>query len=215
MHLKRQAIPKNWPVPRKDTKYIVKPGSNYEKGLPVLVILRDVLKVAQNRKEVKRAIFKKNILVNGKPVKDGTRGVLLFDTITIVPAKKSFRLTIGTNGKFHMEQIDQKDAGKKIAKIVDKKILKGKKVQLNFSDGKNLLSDVKCDTNDSAVLDLSSKKIEKIIPLKEKSKVFVYSGKHAGQTGTVMKTNDAEKTAEVKFGDRTVNVLIKQLIATE
>ena len=56
MHLKRQKIPKNWPIKRKGTKYLVRPNSNLTKGIPILIILRDMLKVAQNRREVKRII---------------------------------------------------------------------------------------------------------------------------------------------------------------
>ena len=57
-HLKRQNIPKNWPVPKKGSTFIVRASS---KGIPVLVLLRDVLKIARTRKEIKRAIFEKNI----------------------------------------------------------------------------------------------------------------------------------------------------------
>ncbi len=215
MHLKRQAVPKNWPISKKETKYIVKPGSNYEHGLPVLVLLRDILRVTQNKKEVKRAIFQKNILVNDKPVKDESRSVLLFDTLTIVPAKKAYRLTIGRNGKFRLDETDIKDAKKKIVKISNKKALKGKKIQLNFNDGENLISNIKCNTNDSAVIDFVGKKIEKIIPLNKGSKVFIYSGKHSGQTGEVKDIDKKDKTADVGFGTSTVKVLIKQLIAIE
>lgn len=215
MHLKRQAIPKNWPVSRKETKYVVKPSSNHEMGLPVLIVLRDLLGLAQNRKEVKRAIFQKKILVNAYPVRNEERGVLLFDTITIVPMKKAYRLTMGTNGKFKVEEISVEDAGKKIVKVSDKKALKGKRTQLNFNDGKNLISDVKCKTHDSAIIDLAGKKVEKIIPFAEKAKVFIYSGKHTGQTGSVVQIDEKSKAAKVNFGERTVNVLIKQLIVVE
>ena len=55
-HLKRQATPKNWPVPRKGTTFIVTPNS---KGLPVLILLRDLLKIAKDRSEVKRQYHKR------------------------------------------------------------------------------------------------------------------------------------------------------------
>ena len=53
MHLKRQNTPKSWPIHRKGTKYIVRPQFNPRKGVPILILLRDMLKVAKNRKEVK------------------------------------------------------------------------------------------------------------------------------------------------------------------
>lgn len=215
MHLKRHTIPKSWPIPRKGKTFVVRPGFNYELGIPALVVLRDILKVAQNKKEVKRAIFLKNILVNNKPLRDEKNSVLLFDTITLVPMKKFYRLSMGTNGKFNVEEISEKEATQKIVKIADKKSLKGKKVQLNFRDGKNIISDVKCKTNDSAIIDFLGKKILKILPLQPKAKVFIYSGKHGGKTGEVLSIDSKEKVAEVKFPDGNVRVLIKQMIVVE
>ncbi|HEA46767.1 MAG TPA: hypothetical protein ENH99_03215, partial [Candidatus Pacearchaeota archaeon] len=98
MYLKRQKVPKSWPIFRKGTKYVVRPLSNLGNGIPVLVILRDSLKIAQTRKEAKRMINSKNVLLNGKPIKEERSSVLLFDTITLVPMKKSYRLGLSQNG---------------------------------------------------------------------------------------------------------------------
>ncbi len=80
--MKRQAIPKNWPVHRKGTAYIVRPNFAKSHGIPILVVLRDVLKVAQNRKEVKKALHKKLVLINNKEVRDEKNSMLLFDVLT-------------------------------------------------------------------------------------------------------------------------------------
>ena len=70
MHLKRQKTPKKWPIARKGTAFVVRPLSNLANGIPMLIVLRDMLKVAQNRKEVKNAINSRNILLNLKPIID-------------------------------------------------------------------------------------------------------------------------------------------------
>lgn len=211
-HMKRQQVPKNWPIPRKGSAFVVKPISG---NIPILVILRDVLKIAQSRKEVKKAIHMKNLLVNGRAVKDDKSGVSLFDILTIVPSKKSYRIDLKQNGKFSVEEIEEKDAGKKIAKVVDKKILKGKKVQLNLNDGNNFLSEVKCNTNDSVVIDFKAKKIEKCLELKEKANVIIFAGKHAGKKGSIEKLMTERKMAKLKAGEDSINVLIKQLMVVE
>jgi small subunit ribosomal protein S4e len=205
-------VPKNWPIPRKGTAFVVKPVSG---EIPVLVVLRDILKIAQNRKEVKKAIHMKNILLNGKAVKDDKIGLSLFDTMTIVPSKKNYKIDLAQNGKFRIEEIDEKDAGKKIIKIVDKKTLKGKKTQLNLNDGSNTLSDIKCNTNDSVVIDFKAKKIVKCLELKENANVVIFAGKHAGKKGTIEKLKLERKMASVKSGDDKINVLIKQLMVVE
>jgi small subunit ribosomal protein S4e len=210
--MKRQMVPKNWPIPRKGTAFVVKPVSG---EIPILVVLRDILKIAQNRREVKKAIHMKNILLNGKAVKDDKIGLSLFDTMTIVPSKKNYKIDLAQNGKFRIEEIDEKDASKKIVKIVNKKTLKNKKTQLNLSDGNNTLSDIKCNTNDSAVIDFKTKKIVKCLVLKEKANVVIFAGKHAGKKGAIEKLIPERKMAKLKVEENSINVLIKQLMVVE
>lgn len=214
-HLSRQEKPKKWPIEKKGTTYLVSPNFNIEEGMPLLTILRDVLKIADNRKEVKVMIHEKNVLVNGKPAVDEKNSVLLFDTLRIVPLKKNYRMNLTKNGKFFLEEISEKDIEKKITKIINKKMLKGKRTQLNCIDGRNILSNEKCKINDSIVVNLKNNKIEKILPLKEKAKVIVFSGKHAGKTGEIENLNLEEKTARVKTNEKDINILIKQIMVTE
>ena len=131
-HLKRQGIPKNWPINRKGTTFIVKPSS--KKGIPFLIVLRYLLKIAQTRKKVKKAIHRKHLLINNKIVRDEKIGMTLFDTLSIVPSKTYYKLGISEKGKFELKEIKEAEANKKIVKNMDKKVLKGKKVQLNLSN---------------------------------------------------------------------------------
>ena len=212
MHLKRQKVPKNWPIKRKGTAYVVRPNANISNGIPILIVLRDMLKLAQNRKEVKRAIHVKNLLLNGSPVRDEKNSISLFDTLTIVPSNESYKLSLSEKGKFQIEKINAGEETHKIAKVINKKMLKGKKIQLNLSDGRNFLSDVKCNVNGSVLIDLKKKKIEKCLPLKENGEVLVFAGKHAGKKANIDKINQVKKMAELTFNDEKINVLIKQLI---
>jgi small subunit ribosomal protein S4e len=213
-HLKRHSVPKSWPMQRKGTAFVVKPNVGFEEALPVLIILRDLLKVAQDRKEAKKMIHNKSILLNGKEVRDEKHGVVLFDVITLVPSKKNYKLTVLKNEKLNIEEIKESEADSKIAKIIDKKMLKGKKVQLNLSDGRNFLSNIKCKVNDSLLVNLKSKKIEKCLPLEENSNAMVFAGKHSGEKGKIEKINNERKIAEINTGKEKINVLIKQLIVT-
>jgi len=214
-HLKRQEVPKNWPIVRKGTTYVVKPRFSVKDGVPVLVVLRDMLKIAQDRSEVKRIIHLKQVLVNERKVNDERNNILFFDTINLIPLKKNYRLELSNKGKFFLQEIKEKEANEKIVKIVNKKTLRGKKTQLNLSDGRNVLSDVKCNINDSVVVNLKEGKIEKILPLKEKAKVIVFSGKHLGSKGEIEKIDLEEKTAKVKAEGKDINILINQLMVVE
>lgn len=215
MHLKRYEVPKKWPIARKGSVYIARPNSNLSGGIPLLVILRDVLKIAQNKKEAKEAIHSKNILVNARHANDEKQAILLFDTMTNIPAKKSYRLEMAENGKFGMKEINENESRKKIAKILDKKIQKKNKMQINLSDGRNFISDMKCNVNDSILIDLKNKKAEKCVPLRENANAVVFDGKHAGKFGKIKKINAEHKTAEIDVKGKSVNVLLRQIIVTE
>ncbi|MEK6847865.1 MAG: 30S ribosomal protein S4e [Nanoarchaeota archaeon] len=216
MYLKRQEIPKSWPVHRKGTKYVVRPSSNLESGIPLLLILRDMLKIVQNRKEAKRTIFLKQILINGKIPRDEKNSVLLFDTISLNPAKKNYRLDLSEKGKFELKEISEVEINKKTIKVVNKRVVKGKRIQLNLHDGRNLFSDIKCRVNDSVLINLKEKKIEKCLPLKENAEVVVFAGKHSGKRGRIKTINLEKKITELETNHKEkINVLIKQIIVVE
>jgi len=212
MHLKRQEVPKSWPTYRKGTKYIVRPFSALGAGVPLLLVLRDMLGLASNRKEAKRAIFLKHILVNARVPGDEKKPVLLFDTVSVIPSGKSYRLDLTEKGKFTLAEIKAGEANKKAAKIVDKKVLKGKKMQLNFNDGRNLLSDIECKVNDSILINFKEKKAEKCLPLKTNSQAVVFSGKHSGKRGEIKNLDLQKKNVELETDSGNINVLIKQII---
>lgn len=214
-HLKRQEAPKKWPVKRKGTAFIVRSNFNIQQGVPVLIAIRDMLKLAQNRKEVKKAIYQKNILLNHKPIKDEKNSVLFFDVITIVPSNKNFRLVLSNKGKFQLEEIKKEEVYKKVAKIINKKTLKNKKNQINLSDGRNIISNLQCKVNDSALVNLLDKKIEKCLPLKEQAEIVIFAGKHIGVKKRIKKINLERKTVELEISEKVVNVLIKQLMVVE
>lgn len=212
-YLKRQKVPKTWPIHRKGTAYVVAPRFSVEKGIPVLIILRDILKLASNRREVKKIIHGNQVLLNNKVLKDDKHNVLLFDVLNVVPSNKFYRMLLSKKGKFEVREVSANEAGRKVAKVIGKRILKGKKAQINLSDGRNFLSDMKCSLNDSALVNFLEGKLEKCLPLKEKSNVLVFEGKHAGQSGEIQEIKG--KIASVKIGNQNIDILIKQLIVTE
>jgi small subunit ribosomal protein S4e len=214
-YLKRQKVPKSWPIPRKGTTYVVSPHSGIRKGLPLLVVLRDILKIAKNRNEVKKAIKLKAIVLNGKEATEERSLVSLFDVVSILPSKKYYKLVLSEKGKFGLEEIKENESTEKISKIINKKMIKGKKIQVNLMDGRNILSDIKASVNDSVVFSFKGNKIEKILPLKEGASAVVFAGKHSGEKGIVKKIIPEKKMAEVNIDGKETKVLIKQLIIVE
>ena len=178
--LKRLAAPRWWPIERKVKKYIITPRGSHkrEMSIPLTVLIRDILKIAETSKEAKTVIKKGEILVDGKVRKDPHYGVGLFDVVEIPLLKKSWR-AIPKNGLTFVE-IPKKEAKVKICKIIDKKSLKGNKLQFNLHDGKNILAENSYSTNDSLLLELPGLKIIDHFKLENGFIGIVIGGKNAG-----------------------------------
>jgi len=78
-----------------------------------------------------------------------------------------------------------------------------------------LISDLKCNINDSVLLNFKDKKIGKCLPLVEKASVLVFAGKHSGFSGKVEKLKKERKMASIINGEEKKNILIKQLLVVE
>jgi len=205
----RETVSKSWPIPRKGTKYVIVPSHNKKTGIPLLILMRDVLKFVKTRKELKTILHEKKVLVNNKPEKEENRTLVLFDTLKLEAMKKAYKVSISPNKKIILEEIPEKDVNQKICKVIDKKILKGKKTQINLNDSRNILSEEKIKTGDSVLIDLDKKKIEKILPVKENADVLVIKGKHMGKKGKITKVDDE---VSVKTEDSEIKIVEEELI---
>ncbi|MEM3973016.1 MAG: S4 domain-containing protein, partial [Ignisphaera sp.] len=85
-HLKRLAAPWFWPILRKEYKWVVKPSPGphpIDRSLPLLVVIRDVLGLAETAREAKRIIFDGKVYIDGVVRKDYKFPVGVMDTISI------------------------------------------------------------------------------------------------------------------------------------
>ncbi|MEM2956084.1 MAG: hypothetical protein QW041_00705 [Candidatus Pacearchaeota archaeon] len=195
-HIKRKAMEKSWPLPRKGTKYLLKPypGKKKEMSIPLGLIIRDVLKIANTRKEVKALLHNNEVKINGKIVTEEKFPLSIFDILSLEKLGKHFRVIFNKNGKIMMEEISEKEANLKICKVTGKKILKGGIQQINCLDGRNFIYKDKVKINDSIVVDLKENKIIKILPLKQGADVFIIGGKHIGEKGKISEIDEKIKT---------------------
>ena len=139
-HMKRLTMPRSWPLPRKSSVWIQKPnpcGHPLERCMPLGVILRDVLGVAQNRREAKKIAHSRQIKVDGELETDTGRGVGLMDVLTV--GENNYRCILDTNGKLRYRPISAKDASTKFFRVTGKTTIKGGKTQLHLHDGRNII----------------------------------------------------------------------------
>jgi small subunit ribosomal protein S4e len=183
--IKRIAAPKWWPIEKKTKKFVIVPRGPYLKNLslPLLVLIRDVLKLADNEKEASKIIKKGEILIDGRKRKDPKFGIGLFNIIEIPLMKKAYR-AVPKNGLSFIE-IPEKEAKLKICKIVNKKSLKGNKNQINLNDGRNILTNENYSTHDSLLIEVPEQKIIDHIKFAENSTCMIFKGKNAGKIGKI------------------------------
>ena len=191
MYLSRAKASRKLPLPRKGTKYLARASSHLNSGVPVVIAIRDMLKLAKTSKEVKKMINERMIKINGKEVKDLKESIKLFNLLTI---GKTYKLTLSNFKKFDFEKVENKS---RIAKVINKKILGKKKIQLNLHDGTNILTDKLVKINDSVELDLKNKLI-KIIKMEKGNELFIFSGKNAGKTGKFLEIDKNKIKIEVE-----------------
>jgi small subunit ribosomal protein S4e len=215
VHIKKTEMPKAWPVPRKGKgkRFIAVPSHARSKGISLLFLLRDVLKIVKTRKEARYMTLNGMVKVNNTVRKDENFPVQVFDTVNLDKAKLNYKLEI-VNRKFKLVEISAKDAESKIVKIVGKKTIRKGKIQMNLGDGQNFLTKEKFSVGDSVVLNTKEKKVVKILPLKKGAKIEVIIGKHAGEKGELVDFEELTRgrNYKIKLADKNVSLPYKTIL---
>lgn len=183
-HIKRLAAPKSWPINRKTNVWVLRsnPGSHtFETSMPVGVIIKEILGYVKNTKETKYVLNQKKVLVNGRLVKKQKLPVGILDVITI--GKDNYRIIINVKGKLIPVKIKDAEAKLILRKVKSKKSIKGKKTQINFAEGTNILSEEKYNTGDTLVF--SNEKIKEHLKLEKGSMIYILAGKQVGNIGVI------------------------------
>jgi small subunit ribosomal protein S4e len=189
-HLKRLSAPKSWKIPRKRNVWVAKPRPGphaLEESLPLLLVVRDYLGLADTTREAKRIINEGKLLVDKKVRTDHRFPVGLMDIIEIPEAKERKIVLLDEKGNLVLKKLSKKNTNTKLCKIKDKTLLEGGNVQLNLHDGKNILVKVKnpkspkediYNTKDTLLIDLKTGKISSHIPYKKGNIALVTGGSH-------------------------------------
>ena len=93
--LKRQMAPLFWGITRKDKRFVVtaRPGPHGKNSsVPSAVFLRDMIKIVNNLREAKFAIYKCKVMVDGVKRKSLHHGIGLMDVIQLEGVKEIYRL---------------------------------------------------------------------------------------------------------------------------
>ncbi|MFW6003678.1 MAG: 30S ribosomal protein S4e [Halanaeroarchaeum sp.] len=207
-HQKRLSVPKAWPVERKTETFTAKAGAgpHGEAGVPLVVVLRDVLGYVDSAKEAKYAVHHDGVLVNGDSLNDINRPIGMFDILAFPDRDEYYRVFPDQGGRLGLTPIDEDAADSRLGKIEDKTLVQGGRVQLNLHDGSNVLVDEDdYNGNDSVVVDNETKDIVAHFVYEEGALVTAVAGKHAGDIGEVTRIDvtpgSADNTVAVETDD--------------
>jgi len=204
-HLKRLASPRTWPIAKKISVFVARPNPGPHKiqhQIPITVFLRDMVKIVQTTKEVKRMLHLKKVFVDGSIIHDNKRPVGLMDVISIPDANLYFRILISKKNKLYALPISEKESKLKLSKLIKKTDLKGGKTQLNTFDGRSILvgDSKKYPVGSSLIIEVPGQKITKVLPMEAGSLVFLEAGSHVGKVGTLETIEGT--TITVKLDDK-------------
>ncbi len=198
-HLKRIAAPRSWLLDRKAETFTIRPrpsGHSFTKGIPLGIVLRDHLHLADTLTEVKKLLQRHSIEVDGQRRKDPHFFLGLFDVLAIPSLKKAYLVTYDLKGRVVV--VPHTAIGYKVCKILSKRLVRGGKTQFGFHDGKHILrsektndkkindkniNDEKINVGDSVIIALPEGTLQKVIPLTPGATVYLLQGKHLGDMG--------------------------------
>ena len=187
-HQKRLSVPNSWPVERKTDTYTVKAGAgpHGEAGVPLLVLLRDVLGYVDSKKEARYALNQDSILVNGDAISDERRPIGMFDIVAFTEREEYYRVFPDEGGRLALTAIDEDAAQSRLGKIEGKQQVPGGQTQLTLHDGTNVLvEDDEYNARDSIVVDNDDKSIVAHFPYEEGALVTAVRGNHGGKIGEI------------------------------
>ena len=192
LHLKRYAAPTSWLMKRKEAKFVMrpKPGAHSLRyGLPLSLVLREMLGFAQNAAEATKILQTKEIIVDGKVRKEPRFIVGLMDVISIPVSGEHYRILLDGKGRLFPMKIDEKESNVKICKVKGKMKTKKGVVQISLHDGRSILTDKEIKVGDSVVINPADNKIKQVLELKKGAYVYMARGKHAGDKGVMLDTS--------------------------
>lgn len=189
LHVSRFHAPKFWMQPPKQKYWAPKPSPGphpKDKCIPLLIVLRDMLKVADIADEVRKILSLGYVVINGRTIKDRKFPIGMFDIIEIPKINKKWIIIPTPKYLLRPKEIEETIY---IGRISQKKMVKGGKILLGLHNGHNIVlpseEGRKFKRMDSIVY--NGTKIIKHLPLKEGMLAIITEGRRSGLIGRIKK----------------------------
>ncbi len=196
--LKRQLAPAFWEIPRKDSRFVIKPipaTHPISSCYPLGILLRDILHIASTIREIEKVVKHGNILIDGVKRYDVHFPVGLMDVIEMPLLNKAYRLVPKDGVELRPIEIDGGEKGLKLCKIIRKQKVKGGMLQYTLHDGRNLLQDNNSlNVNDTLLIKIPGQEIVDTVKLQSNTLALVTGGANVGMLGNVLEVREGNFT---------------------
>jgi small subunit ribosomal protein S4e len=169
------------------------PGKhNLKTTVSIGYVIRDLLHLADNKKEINYIIQNREIIVDKKIVKSKNMPVGFYDIIEIPKLKKYYKVTFKENGEISLIEIKEEETKYKLCKIISKKLVKKGEIQLKTNDGRTILTTNNAyKTKATIKYDFEDNTIKEYIPLELKKEAFIVGGRHIGKKATIIEIKES------------------------
>lgn len=221
-HMKRLAAPGHWQIKRKVRPFTIRanPGPHaLHEGIPLGVIIRDMLNLTTTLAETRRVLAHGHVKVDGKIRKDYKYPVGLMDIIQIPTSKTRVRIVPDSQHHLQLYAIAKKEQDIKPCKITSKNTVAKGNIQLHLHDGRTILLEVKDSKakpkipykpGDTVLIKVPDQTIQEHIPLKEGIIAVITGGDHTGNVGKLTKIDTENRLGTIKTaGDKSILTAIR------
>ena len=216
--VKRQMAPTFWAIKRKQSQFVVrvKPGPHPKhRAYPLGMVLRDVLRVASTMHEAEGILNAGKVKVDGVVRRDSNLAVGLMDVIELATGQ-AYRMVPKNSALLDSIAIEDSEKGVKLVRVTSKTVIKGKKIQYGFHDGKTLVSDQKLKVGDTCVIDLPKVQVKSHIAFEKGVTALIITGENAGTVGNIEDIQDGifslPKRALVSFDNKSVELPVEMVM---
>ena len=194
-HLKRFVVSKHIPIHKKAFTYSVKPNPGphaVHDCIPVAILLRDMFNFARNMSEVKKILYERNVVVDGRVRTSRKYPLGFMDVISFPKTKDYYRMIYLVKKGLRAIPIKEKETSVKLCQIKNKTTIKNGLTQLNLHDGRNILLNVdeaastRYSTHDTIKISIPEQEILEKYELKIGNYGIVTSGRCMGIHGIIV-----------------------------
>lgn len=184
-HMKCLRAPNTWGLLRKENVFTTNPNPGAHPlrlGMAVSTVFKR-LGIVETTRECKKLLQAKEVLVDGKRVRDHRRLVGFMDLISLPETKEVYRVLLNQKGRLVASKVVAKESSQKLSKVTGKKVIGKDKIQINLGSRNILLKENKYKVGDSLLLEVPSQKVLESFSLDKGNAILIIGGKHIGEQG--------------------------------